>query len=89
MGKDLKGRECGKGICQRKGGYYTARFTPKYGERQEKYFKKLVEARNWIADSKYPDSRDRFNASSDMTVIEWYAFSSVQPGLLDSEKPLR
>ena len=26
MGKNLKGKECGKGICQRKDGLYYARF---------------------------------------------------------------
>lgn len=26
MGKNLKGRECGKGICQRKDGKYSARY---------------------------------------------------------------
>ena len=26
MGKNLKGKECGKGICQRKDGLYCARF---------------------------------------------------------------
>ena len=26
MGKNLKGKECGKGICQRKNGLYYARF---------------------------------------------------------------
>lgn len=26
MGKNLKGKECGKGVCQRKDGKYTARF---------------------------------------------------------------
>lgn len=50
MGKNLKGRECGKGIYQRKDGKYSARFTDKYGKRQEKYFKTLPEARNWLAD---------------------------------------
>lgn len=27
MGKNLKGKECGKGICQRKDGKYAARYT--------------------------------------------------------------
>ena len=35
MGKNLKGKECGKGICQRKDGLYTARFVNKRGVRQE------------------------------------------------------
>ena len=29
IGKDLKGKELGKGICQRKDGKYTARFVSK------------------------------------------------------------
>ena len=46
MGKNLKGRECGKGICQRKDGKYTARYTAKNGSRREKHFDTLPEARN-------------------------------------------
>ena len=34
MGKNLKGKECGKGICQRKDGLYFARFYAKNGARQ-------------------------------------------------------
>ena len=38
MGKNLKGRECGKGICQRKDGKYAARYTAKDGFPQGKAF---------------------------------------------------
>ena len=38
MGKTLKGKECGKGICQRKDGKYSARFCGKNGVRKEKHF---------------------------------------------------
>lgn len=31
MGKNLKGKECGKGICQRKDGQYYARFVDRSG----------------------------------------------------------
>ena len=41
MGKNLKGKECGKGICQRKDGLYFARFYAKNGTRQNGYFKTL------------------------------------------------
>ena len=34
MGKSLRGKECGKGICQRKDGLYSARFVTKTGKRQ-------------------------------------------------------
>lgn len=40
MGKNLKGRECGKGICQRKDGKYAARYTAKDGSRKEKHFER-------------------------------------------------
>ena len=41
MGKDLKGKELGVGISQRKDGLYTARYTDRRGNRRQKYFKKL------------------------------------------------
>jgi hypothetical protein len=40
MDKDLKGRECGKGICQsqRKDGLYSARFVNKQRKRSARCF---------------------------------------------------
>lgn len=38
MGKDLKGKDLGTGICQRKDGKYTARFVNKNKKRLEKHF---------------------------------------------------
>ena len=74
MGKNLKGRECGKGICQRKDGKYTARFTSKNGSRREKHFDTLPDARNWLADIQYEDKHGLITASSDMTVDSWFSF---------------
>ena len=37
MGKNLKGKECGKGICQRKDGLYYARFVTRGGKRAVSY----------------------------------------------------
>lgn len=74
MGKNLKGKECGKGICQRKDGKYTARYTAKDGSRREKHFSTLPEARNWLADARYEDTHDIYNPSSDMTVDVWFEF---------------
>ncbi len=34
MGKNLKGKECGMGICQRKDGLYYARFVDKTGKQR-------------------------------------------------------
>ena len=46
MGKNLKGKECGKGICQRKDGLYYARFVDKTGKRHEKYWRTGEPAKN-------------------------------------------
>ena len=51
MGKSLRGKECGKGICQRKDGLYSARFVSSEGKRQVKCFSSLPEARNWLEDA--------------------------------------
>ena len=59
MGKDLKGKECGKGICQRKDGLYLARFVDKAGKRHDKCFRKLPEARNWLEEARVLDRQDR------------------------------
>ena len=74
MGKNLKGKECGKGICQRKDGKYAARYTGKNGKRKEKHFFTLPEARNWLADMQYEDKHDVYNPSSEMTVDAWFEF---------------
>ena len=74
MGKNLKGRECGKGICQRKDGKYAARFTDKNGKRHEKHFLTLPEAKNWLADVQYEEKHDLYNPSSEMTVDAWFEF---------------
>ena len=74
MGKNLKGKECGKGICQRKDGKYTARYTAKNGSRKEKHFNTLPEARNWLADAQYEDKHDISKSSPEMTVDDWFEF---------------
>lgn len=45
MGKNINNREIGKGLSQRKDGRYSARFVTKTGERREKYFETLPQAR--------------------------------------------
>lgn len=74
MGKNLKGRECGKGIYQRKDGKFSARYSAKSGKRLEKYFDTLPEARNWLADVKYEEKHGIIATTSDMTVDDWFSF---------------
>ncbi len=74
MGKNLKGKECGKGICQRKDGLYCARFVDKSGKRHEKYFHTIPEARNWIEEAKFADRHEEVFVPTDTTVDEWFNF---------------
>ena len=74
MGKNLKGKECGKGIYQRKDGLYHARFMDKTGKRHEKYFNTVPEARNWIEESKYADTHEGVFVPTETTVDEWFKF---------------
>lgn len=74
MGKSLKGKELGTGISQRKDGLYTARYTNRQGERKQKYFKKLQECRQWLADQQYKDEYDCAEAGEDMTANAWYEY---------------
>ena len=74
MGKSLRGKECGKGICQRKDGLYSARFVSSEGKRQVKCFSSLPEARNWLEDAKYADKHENIFVPPDMTVDVWFEF---------------
>lgn len=77
MGKNLKGKECGKGIYQRKDGYYHARYDDSYGRSHGKYFKTLPEARNWLADVKYEQRHGTApppDPQTGMTVDAWFEF---------------
>ena len=74
MGKDLKGKECGAGICQRKDRKYAARFLGRDGVRREKHFKTLAEAKNWLADAKYEEKHGLCTANVDMSVDEWHTY---------------
>ena len=74
MGKNRKGKECGKGICQRKDGSYCARFVDKQGKRHEKYFATVPEARNWLEEARYADKHQAALIPSDLTVDEWFTF---------------
>ena len=74
MGKTLKGRECGKGICQRQDGRYTARFTGQDGKRRERIFTSLPEARNWLEDARYSDKHSGISIAPYITVDEWFKY---------------
>lgn len=75
MGKNLRGKELGRGLVQRKDGLYMARYTDQLGVRKQKYFHTLPEARNWLQQAKEtPLPQDGFFISTDMTVDSWFEF---------------
>ena len=72
MGKDLKGKELGKGISQRKDGRYCGRFTDRFGRRQSVYAFKLSELRSLMNTAVYENEK-RLNVYSErITINDWY-----------------
>lgn len=74
MGKDLKGKELGVGICQTKDKKYVGRFTTKNGKRVKRVFDKLPDCRRWIADARYNDEHGSIKALGEMTVAAWFEY---------------
>lgn len=70
MGKNLKGKKLGKGLSQRQDGRYSARFVKKNGERIEKYFNSLAEAKNWLSDARNNDAEHTVLAPFDSAADE-------------------
>lgn len=73
MGKDLSGKELGKGISQRKDGKYIGRFTDSTGKRNVKYFTSVVECNQWISNSKGKENQV-YILHNNMTVDEWFMY---------------
>ena len=56
--KNLKGKDCGKDIYQRKDGLYRARFVDNTSKRHEKLFRTVSGTRNWMEEAKYADRHE-------------------------------
>lgn len=74
MGKDLKGKELGVGICQTKDKKYVARITTRNGKRVKRVFDKLVDCRKWIADARYNEEHGAISVLGEMSVDAWYEY---------------
>lgn len=72
MGKDLKGKELGKGIKQRADRSYEARFTNRFGDRQSVYAMSLREVKSRLAQAKTADIDRRNVANPNVRLDEWY-----------------
>lgn len=74
MGKDLRGKEIGRGICQRKNGTYQARvFKPGYGKPVYIYNKNLKELKKEKSDLEHTVRYGDFPQSNKMTVDDWFS----------------
>lgn len=88
MGKNLKGKDLGRGIDQKKDGRYRARFKDAQGKTHERYFHSVPEARNWLEKAKYEckygdTAQDEPFVATELTVDEWYNFwiKNIKKGL--------
>lgn len=72
MGKDLKGKELGKGLSQRKDGKYSGRFVDRFGKRTQVYGSTLKEVKNKIAVAVADNERLRNVVEPNTTLDQWY-----------------
>ena len=72
MGKDLKGKEIGKGISQRSDGRYIGRYTDRFGKRKTIYNLKLNDLRRELREAIYEDEHGLNGNGESLTVDEWY-----------------
>ena len=79
MGKDLKGNDIGMGITQRKGGYYEARFTTKFGRRLGKTFKTLEKAREWLEKARVANNGDDLSPTMSLDIWRQIWLQSKEP----------
>lgn len=73
MGKDLKGKELGKGISQRKDGRYQARFTNKLGKREEHCDRELYLVKEWLATEMAKDKLNMNIIDKTVTLNDWFS----------------
>lgn len=72
MGKDLKGKELGKGLSQRKDGTYMARFVDRYGKRKTFYGKNISELKRKLNKERYQSEYGFYGSGSEITLNEWF-----------------
>lgn len=71
MGKDLKGKELGKGILQKKSGNYEARFTNRFGKRVSITGLDLKDVKRRFNEAIYEDEKE-INVRNNIKLNEWY-----------------
>lgn len=71
MGKDINGKELGKGIRQNKNGRYEARYIDRFGNRKSVYGTSKVEIRNKLQVA-LKENAQKETVRKRMTVKRWY-----------------
>lgn len=72
MGKDLKGKELGKGLSQRKDGRYIGRFTDRFGNRPEFKSFNFKEVKTALSRAIYEDQQKLNVCDNKITLDEWF-----------------
>lgn len=72
MGKDLKGKELGKGIAQRKDGCYYARYNDRFGRRVNIYNRNLKVLKDELNTAIYKDKTQSNVIDTTITLDEWF-----------------
>lgn len=90
LGKDLKGKDLGKGLTQRKSDKrYVANYTRRDGTRAMRTFVELKDAKQWLSDTIHDDSHGAVFVSEGMTVNEWFEQWQEQRGKLVRANTIR
>lgn len=71
MGKDLKGKELGVGITQRKDGMYQARYNDRWGKRKTIYNKNIRQLRKDLAEA-VADNMKFTSIKQEITLDMWF-----------------
>ncbi len=72
MGKDLKGKELGKGLRQKSNGVYSARYVDRFGNRKELYDRKLSELKRKLNAAIYDDKNGNSVIDNSITLSQWF-----------------
>lgn len=71
MGKDLKGKELGVGLSQRKDGLYQARYSDRWGKRKTLYGNNLREVRKLLAEA-VSKNEHSVSIKYEITLDSWF-----------------
>ena len=72
MGKDLKGKELGEGISQRKNGIYCARYHNRFGKRKDLYDKNLKSLKEKLIKARYEDGAELNLVDESVVLDDWF-----------------